>query len=270
MSARVLETFEAFLGTIPLEHYRVTLMPVKTVEQDLPPALNPLHTIYEMYWQPDQDDAQFPDFEGFFSTWWKSHLEPLDEFIGKYFLGVSRDFVRLGFKARLYRTLVSVLTQFHFAYTWRAFCQADLRASADLDIAGIDALVEGTDGTQVALQVKKETYRPEARGVGRFAARQGLRVGLVVEVPYTVTDVGEWQRKMERARTTQTRDRYGLFAFLAKDLQRRLFNGFVVFEADYPRFVEQVIGESVRLGRRGNIPWDEVLQRIRLQISSDG
>ncbi|MGQ9715909.1 MAG: TaqI family restriction endonuclease [Anaerolineae bacterium] len=195
MSLQLLHEFEAFLETIPLERYRDALLSVKTVEQDLPRPLNPLPAIYEMYWQPNRDAPQFPDFEDFFSKWWKSHLEPLDEFISKYFWGCSREFVRLGFKARLYRTLVSVLTQFHFAYAWKASCRMDLRASAELDMAGVDAIVQGTDGTQVALQVMKETYRPEARGEGRFVGRRGLQVDLVVEVAYTLSDPEELQRK---------------------------------------------------------------------------
>lgn len=261
MSLQMLQTFETFLETIPLEYYRESLMPVKTVEQDLPPALNPLPTIYEAYWQPEGHAVPFPDFEDFFAKWWKSHLEPLDEFISKYFWGCSLDFVRLGFKARLYRTLISVLTQFHFMYTWRAYCQTHLEASAALDMKGVDALVHLTDGTRVVLQVKKETYRPEARGTGRFA-RRGWSGELIVEVPYTITAPEDWQRRMERARTSETRDMYTLFVFLGMRLQRRLSNGFVVFHKDYPRLVEQLIGERVKAGTRGTIPWDEVLRSI--------
>lgn len=261
MSLQVLQTFETFLETIPLGRYRESLMPVKTVEQDLPPALNPLPAIYETYWLPEGDTAPFPDFEVFFARWWKSHLEPLDEFISKYFWGCSLDFVRLGFKARLYRTLISVLTQFHFTYAWRAHCQTHLEASAALDMKGVDALVRLADGTQVVLQVKKETYRREARGTGRFT-RRGWPGELIVEVPYTITAPEDWQRRMERARTSETRDRYRLFAFLAIRLQRRLSNGFVVFDTGYPRLVEQLIGEQVRAGTRGTIPWDEVLRSI--------
>jgi hypothetical protein len=261
MNLQILQTFEAFLETVPLERYRDSLMPVKTVEQDLPLALNPLPAIYETYWQPEKPADRFPDFEDFFAGWWKSHLEPLDEFISKYFWGCSLDFVRLGFKARLYRTLVSVLTQFHFAYTWRTYCQTDLEASADLDMKGIDALIHLTDGTKVVLQVKKETYRREARGGGRFAQR-GWPGELVVEVPYTVTDSEDWQRRAERARTRETRDKYSLFAFLASTFQRRLANGFVVFQGDYPRHIEHLIKERAKAGTRGTIPWDEVLRDV--------
>ena len=253
--------FEDFLASIPLDYYRDELLPVKTVEQDLPPALNPLPPIYESYWMPQQDAPGFPSYEEFFERWWKSHLEPLDDFIGKYFWGCSRDFVRLGFKARLYRTLTSVLTQFHFAYTWIACCRLPLEASADADMNGIDALVRHDDSA-VALQVKKETYRSEARGVGRFAQRK-MRVVLVVEVPYTITPPEEWQRRAQRAKTVHTREQYSAFAFLASQLQRRLPNGFVVFREEYPRAVESVIAEAIQDERQGLISWGELLQQIR-------
>lgn len=260
MNARVLQNYEAFLETIPLRHYREHLMPVKTVEQDLPPALNPLPAIYAAYWQPDKDDCRFPDFEEFFTEWWKSHLEPLDEFIRKYFWGCSLEFVRLGFKARLYRTLISVLTQFHFAYAWKAFCRTDLQASSDLDRQGVDALVSLPNGAQAALQVKKVTYRREARDVGRFAQRRS-QAGLVVEIPYTISAPEEWVALATRARARATRDRYQLFAFLASHLQRWLSNGFVIFQPEYPLSVERLIAE--RMDAQGTIPWDEVLGNLK-------
>ncbi len=39
---KLLQAFEDFLASIPLERYRQELLPVKTVEQDLPKSLNPL------------------------------------------------------------------------------------------------------------------------------------------------------------------------------------------------------------------------------------
>ncbi|GEM_PF-5201025 len=63
-----LERFEAFLSSIPLERYREELVPIKTVEQDLPKDLNPLPSIYASYWLPET--AKFPDYEEFFNKWW--------------------------------------------------------------------------------------------------------------------------------------------------------------------------------------------------------
>lgn len=261
MNQDTLQLFEDFLASIPLEKYRGELLTAKTVEQDLPRDLNPLPAIYEAYWTPDQSTHQFPAYEAFFDHWWKSHLEPLDDFIGKYFWGCSRDFVRLGFKARLYRTLISVLTQFHFSYMWTVHCRLPLTASAEADMSGIDALIR-YDDSFAALQIKKETYRAEARGVGRFAQRK-QHVNLVVEVPYTLTLPGDWQQRTERAKKDATRVQYEAFAFLANRLQRWLPNGFVVFREEYPKLVEKALSEWMRAGRQGTVRWDVLLHQIR-------
>lgn len=235
--AQTLSAFEQFLESIPLDRYREELMPVKTVEQDLPPELNPLPAMYSAFWV--EKPVRFPDYEAFFDRWWKEHLEPLDAFIRRYFWGCSHEFVFLGFKARLYRTLISVLTQFHFGYSWRAYCALPLEASAELDMKGIDGLVH-CGNVVVALQVKKETYRPEARGSGRFARRK-VSVDWAVEVPYTIAPADELRSKAQRARTPESRERYRLLLFLAEQMQRRLANGFVVFRPEYPRRVERLI-----------------------------
>jgi hypothetical protein len=73
----------------------------------------------------------------------------------------------MGFKARIYRTLISLLTQFQFAYSWRANCKLPLDSSAEMDMNGLDALVKYKDKS-IGIQMKKETYRREARGPGRF------------------------------------------------------------------------------------------------------
>ncbi len=254
----ILKKFEDFLATIPLDNYRTELEPVKTVEQDLPKDLNPLPAIYANYWV--NSPTEFPNFEDFFHKWWTDHLRPLDAFIRKYFWGCSHEFVYLGFKARLYRTLISVLTQFHFAYSWLAYCQLPLEASVKLDMKGIDALVRHEDVT-VALQIKKETYRSEARERGRFASRQ-ITVTFTVEIPYTIVRPDEWQQRVKKARKAETRARNELLAFLAVKLQRWLSNGFVVFQPNYPLLVERLIQEEIRRGRQGKIEWQETLERI--------
>lgn len=93
-SEMLLTEFETFLETIPLEKYREELLPVKTVEQDLPRDLNPLPDIYRHYWT--DTSKRFPDYESFFEQWWREHLASIDEFVRQYFWGCSYDFVRLG------------------------------------------------------------------------------------------------------------------------------------------------------------------------------
>jgi hypothetical protein len=256
---QTLLAFERFLESIPLDRYRQELMPVKTVEQDLPPELNPLPDIYKAFWV--EEPAQFPDYEGFFEDWWNSHLAPLDTFIRKYFWGCSYEFVFLGLKARLYRTLVSVLTQFHFGYLWRAHCSLPFEASAELDMRGIDSLVRHRQVT-VALQVKKETYRPEAREGRRFARRYKY-AHWVVEVPYTIALPEEIRMSIERARTSEAKAWHTIRLFLAETLQRRLPNGFVVFQPNYPRLVEQLILRQIEREEERSFRWDETLAALR-------
>jgi hypothetical protein len=248
---------------MPLESYRNDLRPVKTVEQDLPITLNPLPAIYQAYWVTET--ISFLTFEEFFDRWWKGHLDPLDDFIKQYFWGCSIEFVRMGFKARLYRTLVSVLTQFHFAYSWWTVCTSEIQASADLDMNGLDALIT-INGKAVGLQVKKETYRREARGAGRFARRVSE---LIIEVPYTITKPEDWLSSFSRARTDETRERYSRYLHLSQTLQRWLPNGFVIFTPEYPQAVEQFIQHRIASGNTESIAWEDLLRGIIARPSNN-
>ncbi len=254
---QLLKSFETFLASIPIEKYRKELMPIKTVEQDLPKTLNPLPNLYQTYWT--NESKTFIDYEQFFENWWKSHLNQIDEFIRQYFWGCSLEFVYLGFKARLYRIFISVLTQFHFVYLWKAYCDYPIEASADLDIKGIDALVH-INNFRVALQIKKETYRSEARERGRFATRK-QDVDLNVEVPYTVMPPEEWQKKISKAKKEETKEQYKLFSCLTKNYQDWLENGFVIFKQSYSKVVEGFISERIK--ETGIIGWQEVLNYLK-------
>lgn len=257
---KLLKKFERFLSSIPLDKYREELMPVKTVEQDLPKSLNPLPDIYNAYWIEDIKD--FPNYDEFFENWWKKHLEPLDKFIRQYFWGCSIEFVYLGFKARLYRTLISVLTQFHFCYSWKAYCNLPIEVSADLDLKGIDALVRYND-EMIALQIKKETYRAEAREGGRFSTKR-LNVNLLLEIPYSITSLEELAKKIEKAKKLETRENYKLLYLLVNNFQDRLENGFVIFKPNYPKAVEKLVDSYFTEGRtdKSYFGWKDVLRAI--------
>jgi hypothetical protein len=186
----------------------------------------------------------------------------------QYFWGCSHEFVFQGFKARLYRTLISVLTQFHFGYLWRVYCELPIEASAELDMKGIDGLIR-CDPVRVALQVKKETYRPEAREGSRFAQRRRY-AHWALEVPYTIASLEDIRLNVERAKTPETRARHILRLFLAEKLQRRLSNGFVVFQPEYPRLVEALIRKRVQEGQGRDVRWDETLSVLRERITDAG
>ncbi|MER3458098.1 MAG: hypothetical protein C4309_05200 [Chloroflexota bacterium] len=144
---------------------------------------------------------------------------------------------------------------------WKAVCNLPLNASAELDMKGIDALVDCGD-TRVALQVKKETYRAEAREGGRFRQRVS-QSDLIVEVPYTLSTPEHWRRRLTHARTDETKRRYELFGFLATKFQRWLPNGFVVLTPHYPQLLEKLITHLVQQQMSGMIGWQTVLKELK-------
>ncbi|MFZ8828850.1 MAG: TaqI family restriction endonuclease, partial [Armatimonadota bacterium] len=118
------------------------------------------------------------------------------------------------------------------------------------------------EGKRIGLQIKKETYRSEARESGRFASRR-IHVDIMIEIPYTIVKPDEWVRRVHGARNPDRRKLYELFSLLAKNLQRWLDNGFVVFQPDYPRLVERFIQEEIRRMQQQKIGWQETLEYIR-------
>jgi len=139
-----------FLKNIEIQKY-THLRQIKTVEQDLPQELLPLEIYYNYYW----DTTDFKDYDEIFKIYWSEKLNPyIYDFIKKYFYGCSLQFVEEGFKARLYRIWMSILTQFHFQYLWNALFKEKLISSAELDMMGIDAIIE-LNKIKLAIQVKK-------------------------------------------------------------------------------------------------------------------
>lgn len=250
---KALETFERFLASLDLESYQQKYRPIKTVEQDLPRELNPLPDLYEHYWKALEDNPSFLGFEEFFDHWWEKRLRPLDEFIRKYFWGCSYAFVRLGLEARLYRTAVSIWTQFHFCYRWNASCELPLEATPELDAQGIDALIH-TSGSPTGIQIKKETYRSEAKSENRFLRKQ--RGTALIEIPYTPQTPEELEEKAKRARVNG--ETYRLWAKVAHHLDR-LENGFVIFRESYVKSIELFLQKNAPT-LSGLIRWDRVAQ----------
>ncbi|GAA5336073.1 TaqI family restriction endonuclease [Thermus hydrothermalis] len=247
-----LKAFEAFLGTLDLRGYEEKYRSIKTVEQDLPSDLNPLPDLYRDYWKPTHPNPSFPSYEDFFATWWNQRLEALDRFIQKYFWGCSYQFVRLGLEARLYRTAISIWTQFHFGYRWLTSCSLSIDASPELDLKGVDILVRLPPGTSIGLQVKKETYRSEARGENRFLKQK--RAHALLEVPYTLETEAELLKRAERARSRG--ELYRLWAKVASHLEH-LPNGFVIFKESYVLCIEDFLQKNHH-ALSGHIPWEQV------------
>lgn len=250
-----LEKFEEFLRKVNVQKYSY-LRQIKTVEQDLPKELIPLEIFYRYYW----NTTDFKDYEEVFEIYWFDKLNPhIYEFIKRYFYGCSLQFVEEGFKARLYRIWMSLLTQFHFQYLWNALFPEKLISSPDLDREGIDAIAE-LHNIKVAIQVKKVSYRREASN-RRFTKRQQNYADIIVEVPYLVVDIEELRSKLESPRVKETSKRkYRKVLDVFNKNFSRFENGFVIFKREYLKNIHQIILEKIKTTEKGKkITYDEIL-----------
>lgn len=221
-----LEQYRKFLVTVPLSKYRAELKDIKWVEQDLPKEMLPLASIFNNYWI----DKKFLSFDEWFENFWKElnnnsvSVEVLKKFKKYYFNKNGNGWFKKGFKARMYRTWVSVLTQLDFCYMFEHICSKtgkilQLECNAELDAKGIDAKVN-----KIGFQVAKVSQRKEARTVGEKKN--------IVTIPYAVFNIEEFERKCESSRV-KDKDGYkkSLFAFHKYFII--LKNGFVVFNEKY-------------------------------------
>ena len=232
-AATALQSYRKFLESIPLDKYRGKLKDVKWVEQDLYPELLPLGSIFRNYWH----EQNFLDFESWFEQFWEelhsnpASLVPLKHFKKYYFDKDNDGWFKLGFKARMYRTWVSVLTQLDFCYIFLYVCEKQgkhlrLEANAELDAKGVDLRVG-----QLDFQVAKITHRKEARPSGAEKKK--------IAIPYAVYNVDEYVRLSHSPRVSpanRTKYRNSLQAFHKYFIY--LKNGFVVFSELY---VDQIV-----------------------------
>ena len=241
-----LEKYRKFLESIPLDKYREELRDVKWVEQDLVPSLYPLPSIYSNYWE----SRDFLSFEDWFAKFWseirnkekfgdlkdlvRAHRKFYDDKIN----GDLDEKVSLGFKARMYRTWVSVLTQLDFCYLFRALCAKKSRdlliePNADLDSKGIDARINS-----IGFQIAKISQRKEALKI--------VRKSKVVTIPYAVFDLKEFERKSQSPRV---KDKDGYRKALSSFHKYFIYlkNGFVVFNDLYLDSIIDNIGSLERV-----------------------
>jgi len=258
-----LEKFEDFLKKIDLQKYK-PLRDIKTVEQNLPKDLLPLEIYYKYYWKT----TDFKDFDEIFQIYWNEKLNPhIYNFIKKYFYGCSLQFVEEGFKARLYRIWMSVLTQFHFQYLWNVLFAEKLISTPELDNVGIDAIVESDNNKKIAIQIKKVSYRREA-SERKFTKRQQKHADILVEVPYLVIDIDKIRseiNKLEKSKTKSgksenRKEKLENILKLFNENFDRLENGFVIFKEEYLRYIRNVISEKLKTTEKGSkITYNEIL-----------
>lgn len=233
--------YRKFLESIPLDKYRGELKDIKWVEQDLHPLLYPQKSIFEKYWEKHS----FLDFKDWFNEFWNSlnqgenTCEKLKDF--KEVVRAHRKFYNgkingnhenrffLGFKARMYRTWISVLTQLDFCYLFNTLCEKEgkglqVECNAELDVKeGIDARVNN-----IGFQIAKISQRKEALKISRKKS--------LVTILYAVFDIVEYERLVNSPRVkNKTGYQKALQAFHKYFI--RLPNGFVVFHDNYLKLI---------------------------------
>jgi hypothetical protein len=255
-----LELYRTFLMNIPLESYRGELRDVKWVEQDLPPEIQPLESIYNSYWY----SQNFLPFDRWFENFWTEiSTNPaksvvLTKFKKYYFDKDNNGWFKKGFKARMYRQWVSMLTQLDFCYALA--CQSEeegnsltLECNAELDRKNIDVKIGN-----VGFQVAKISQRKEAR-TGNSKKKGGVEV---ITIPYPVYNLKELTRLSKSSRVKQeNRIAYkkALQAFY-KYLEL-LRNGFVVFGENYINPIVENIDNIERM--------KEIVEAISKELSGE-
>jgi hypothetical protein len=222
-----LRKYREFLKTIPLDKYRENLKDIKWVEQDLPQEILPQASIFHYYW----NKRVFLKFEEWFESFWKEintrpeNKEVLKKFKKYYFDKNNDGWFKKGFKARMYRTWISVLTQLDFCYMFEYLCAEEgkdlhLEANAELDVKkGIDAKVNN-----IGFQIAKISQRKEARTAG------GKKK--VITIPYVVWNPDELKKKIQNPRT-RIKETYQRMVDSFEKYFIKLENGFVVFNESY-------------------------------------
>lgn len=242
-AVNALQTYRRFLESIPLDRYRDELKDVKWVEQDLYPELLPLVSVFRNYWHRQN----FLDFETWFEQFWgelhsnRESLIALKAFKKYYFDKEDDGWFKLGFKARMYRTWVSVLTQLDFCYMFVYVCKKQgkhlmLEANAELDAQGINLRVGELD-----FQVGKITHRKEARPSEEVIKKK-------ITIPYAVYNIDEYKRLSVSPRVSEISKRKYRNAIQAFDRYFvTLKNGFVVFSEFYVMQIVANLDNSYQL-----------------------
>jgi len=253
--------YRKFLATIPLSHFREEFQKVKWVEQDLPGKMLPLESIYEHYWEKQN----LLDFDSWFSYFWKElhsnkeSLETIKTFKKYYFDKDNNGWFKKGFKARMYRTWISMLTQLDFCYVISYVAEKQnkilmLECNAGLDRAGIDLKIGN-----VGFQVKKVSQRKEAWTIAKTKQKRGIEV---INIPYPVYNIEEIKRKIESSRVSQ-QNKYAYKETLESFYKycEVLPNGFVVFAKNYIVPIVNNINNNEKLR--------EQIKQISLELSGE-
>ena len=169
----LLKEFETFLSSLNLQKYRETYTKYKTVELNLAKEILPLRHIYKEYWHKH---SNWKDYEQFYDSYYQDLQKKIENFRDKYFF--SKETFKMGFKARIYRTWVSLLTQIQGAYVCAGFCGLEnVKMNPSDDMLGKDIVIEMGRKEKV-IQIKKKSNRQDFK-----RGKKGQYIEIVYEVP---------------------------------------------------------------------------------------
>jgi hypothetical protein len=242
-----LDSFRKFLETIPLEKLRKETKEIKWVEQDLPKEILPLESIFRYYWEK----KEFLDFDKWFDDFWQElHSNPqkkeiLEQFKSYYFDNADNEWFKKGFRARMYRTWISVLTQLDFCYVFAYISEKfgkkyNLIVNAELDRKGIDLRVV-KNNLRIDFQVAKISERKEARSAPR-------KKNTTINIPYPVFNLKKLQQLVESKRVKpENKKKYKSIIDAFNKYFKTLKNGFIVFNEEFVEGIVQNIEDINKL-----------------------
>ena len=270
-----LSNYENFLSNIDVQSYSRFRI-IKWVEQDLPQGKVPnlykegeiiklrhlqLASIYFYYW----DNSNFLNFNEWFEQYWKDINNneevktALRNFKSYFFDGADEEWFKDGFRARMYRTWMSLLTQIHFQYLWNKLFDEKIESSALLDSLGLDGRFT-KDEKIIGIQIKKISFRREVSD-RRFTPSQKKFADVVIEIPYVVDNSKEIEEKLFNPRTRPTTKETLTKKLDSFNASFSMFpNGFVIFQEGYLRKIYEIIQDRLTsLSIGDTINYDEFL-----------
>ncbi|GAB4450697.1 MAG: TaqI family restriction endonuclease [Bacteroidia bacterium] len=261
--AQELCDYEEFLSQIDIQSYS-GFREIKWVEQDLPQEKVPnlykngetikfrhlhLASIYFYYWD-NPNFSKFNDFNKWFDQYWTDMnnnqvvITVLRKFKTYFFDGADEEWFKNGFRARMYRTWMSLLTQIHFQYLWNKLFDEKIESSALLDSLGLDArFIKGQK--TVGIQIKKISFRREVSD-RKFTSRQKTFADVVIEIPYVVDNPKEIKEKLSSERTKlATKEKLEKKLRTFNENFSTFPNGFVIFKEEYLKKVYEIIVDKL-------------------------
>ncbi len=211
-----LEKFEELLLSVPLKEYRAKYSKIKLVEMDLPPSIQCIGLMYEIYGK----DREFLSFDKFYEVYLAQHKQLIEDFRTK--ITMCEDCFYRGLPARIYRTWASIITQIHAGYVAESvFGEGTVTMSPELDHQGIDFQVKYKDRI-INYQVKKKTFSREVR---KEKISKKIIVGIFEDIVYNVPS----SQYFDNPLTKKGVHRKPYSDFMNNKSLRRMDNGFIVF-----------------------------------------